>query len=94
LPGHFIRLGVGQFFGEMAILHKTQRTANVRATEPTKLLVLDAFDLQALIVRNPGIGDCIKEVAEGRKGLAAGQKGDIIEAELQERSAGPETVSE
>lgn len=90
LPGAGVRLGVGQFFGEMAILHKTRRTASVRAIEPTKLLVLDAFDLQALVVRNPEIGDCIREVAEGRKGLAAGQRGDILEAELEQGS--PETA--
>ncbi len=87
LPGEKVRLGVGQFFGEMAILHKTRRTANVRAVEPTKLLVLDAFDLQALVVRSPEIGECIREVAEGRKGIVpSGQKGDIIQAELEQRS--------
>jgi voltage-gated potassium channel len=94
LPGEGVHLGVGQFFGEMAILHKTRRTANVRALESTKLLVLDAFDLQAIVVRNPEIGDCIQEVAEGRKGLAAGQKGDILEAELAQRSAEPESFGE
>ncbi|MGE5369313.1 MAG: cyclic nucleotide-gated ion channel [Chloroflexota bacterium] len=91
LPGKNVRLGVGQFFGEMAILHKTRRTANVRAVEATKLLVLDAFDLQALIVRNPEIGDCIREVAEGRKGIVPeGQKGDLLAAELEQGSPQPE----
>jgi voltage-gated potassium channel len=94
LPGEGVHLGVGQFFGEMAILHKTRRTANVRALEPTKLLVLDAFDLQAIVVRNPEIGDCIREVAEGRKGLAAGQRGDILEAELEQGSPGTEPFRE
>ncbi|MEK8094441.1 cyclic nucleotide-gated ion channel [Methylocystis sp. IM3] len=77
------RLGPGQFFGEMAILHKTLRTANVRAVEPTKLLVLDAYDLQSLIVRNPEIGDAIRDVAASRQELAPeAQHGDMIEAEL------------
>ncbi|MGJ0506251.1 MAG: cyclic nucleotide-gated ion channel [Methylocystis sp.] len=94
LPGKSVRLGVGQFFGEMAILHKTLRTANVRAMEPTKLLALDAFDLQTLILRNPEIGDCIREVAETRRDMAPGQqRGDLLEAELQERNGASENFA-
>ena len=86
-----MRLGDGQFFGEIALLRKTRRTANVRAAAPTKLLMLDAFDLQALIVRNPEIGDCIREVAEDRKGIVPeGQKGDLLAAELEQGSPQPE----
>lgn len=78
-----VRLGPGQFFGEMAILHKTLRSANVRAVEPTKLLILDAYDLQSLILRNPEVGEAIREVAANREELAPGsQHGDMIEAEL------------
>jgi voltage-gated potassium channel len=85
LPGEPVRLGVGQFFGEMAILHQTPRTANVRSVAPTKLLILDAFDLQTLIGRNPEIGDAIRQVAAGRAELSPQeQRGDIIEAELEE----------
>ncbi len=87
LPREAARLGPGQFFGEMAILHKTLRTANVRAVEPTKLLILDAYDLQSLIVRNPEIGEAIREVAASRKELAPeAQHGDMIEAELAQSS--------
>jgi voltage-gated potassium channel len=84
LPGEPVRLGVGQFFGEMAILHKTLRTANVRALEPTKMLILDAYDLQSLVVRNPQIGEAIGKVAASRKELRPDQRhGDIIESELR-----------
>jgi voltage-gated potassium channel len=84
LPGDPVRLGVGQFFGEMAILHKTLRTANVRALEPTKMLILDAYDLQSLVVRNPQIGEAIGKVAASRKELRPDQRhGDIIESELR-----------
>ena len=34
---------------QIAVLKKTRRTATVRATTPTKLLVLDAGDLQTLM---------------------------------------------
>jgi voltage-gated potassium channel len=84
LPGEPVHLGVGQFFGEMAILHKTLRTANVRALEPTKMLILDAYDLKSLIVRNPQIGEAINSVAASRKELRPDlHTGDIIDAELR-----------
>lgn len=90
LPGGAVRLEVGQFFGEIAVLHKTLRTANVRAVESTKLLILDAYDLQTLIGRNPEIGEAIKAVAADRTELAPQERhGDMIEAEL-ERQAAPE----
>ena len=95
LPNEPVRLGVGQFFGEIAILHKTLRTANVRSTEPTKLLILDAYDLQSLIVRNPEIGDAIKEVAASRSELAPGERhGDMIDAELEQPVPPPEPATE
>ncbi|MGD9542669.1 MAG: cyclic nucleotide-gated ion channel [Methylocystis sp.] len=83
-----VRLGEGQFFGEMAVLQKTSRTADVRATARTKLLILDAYDLQTLTSRNPEIGDAIREVAQSRSELAPSEEpGDIIEAELEESAA-------
>lgn len=91
LPFESVRLGVGQFFGEIAVLHKTLRTANVRATEPTKLLILDAYDFQTLVSRNPEIGQAIRNVAADRSELAPEeQHGDMIEAELEEHQA-PQT---
>lgn len=66
IPGGGIRLGEGQFFGEMAILRQSRRTADVRAVQATKLLVLDAADFHALVERNPDIGRRVTEVAEKR----------------------------
>jgi voltage-gated potassium channel len=84
LPQERVRLGEGQFFGEVAVLHKTLRTANVRATEPTKLLLLDAYDLQTLMIRNPEVGEAIHKVAASRSELRpAERRGDMIEAELE-----------
>lgn len=85
LPHDNVRLGEGQFFGEMAVLQKSMRSADVRATAATKLLVLDAYDLQTLTKRNPEIGDAIREVMRSRSELAPAERhGDIIEAELDE----------
>jgi voltage-gated potassium channel len=69
LPGDRIRLAAGQFFGEIALLKNQPRSATVRAVRPTKLLVLDAADLRALMERNPDIGTRIAAVAEERSGF-------------------------
>jgi voltage-gated potassium channel len=86
LPDANICLGAGQFFGEMAVLRKTRRTATVRALQATKLLVLDAFDLHVLIQRNPEIGRRLEEIAKGRVEFTQpSRRGDLIEAELETR---------
>lgn len=90
LPSGNVMLGEGQFFGEVAVVRKTLRTANVRATQPTKLLILDAYDLQTLTVRNPEIGRRIDEVAASRVDMAPKERhGDIIATELAERKELP-----
>jgi voltage-gated potassium channel len=86
-----VRLGEGQFFGEMAVLQKTLRSADVHATAATKLLVLDAYDLQTLTKRNPEIGDAIRDVMRSRSELAPAERhGDIIEEELEEQTQSEE----
>lgn len=51
-----ISLSNGSFFGEIALLRPARRMATVRATQQTKLLALDAMDLQAVMERNPELG--------------------------------------
>jgi voltage-gated potassium channel len=63
-----VRLGVGQFFGEVALLRRTRRTATVTAVTRTNLLGLDAHDLHALMQRDRRIAERIKEVVEDRVG--------------------------
>jgi voltage-gated potassium channel len=88
LPEEIVRLGEGQFFGEIAILRKALRSANVRTTETTKLLVLDAYDLRTLSRRNPKIGDAIQSVAHHRSEFRPQpQQGDMIAAELSRDDA-------
>lgn len=85
-----VRLGEGQFFGEIALLRKTRRTANVRATAPTKLLILDAFDLHNFTQRNPEVGRHIEAVAASRAEFRPKRRdGDLIEAEIDERDIPP-----
>ena len=51
LPGKRVRLGVGDFFGEVAVLGRARRMATVTAVTRANLLILDARDLEALMER-------------------------------------------
>lgn len=83
LPHAPVRLEEGQFFGEVALLRKTRRTANVRALAPTKLLILDGFDLQTFTQRNPEVGRHIEAVAASRAEFSPKRRdGDLIAAEI------------
>ena len=66
-----VRLGVGEFFGEVALLRRTRRTATVTAVTRTSLLGLDAHDLHALMQRDRRIAERIKEVVDDRVGKRA-----------------------
>ena len=66
LPDRRIRLGTGHFFGEIAVLHKAHRSANVTATMRTSLLVLDARDVHVLMDHEPEIAERIRELARER----------------------------
>src|SRR5262247_1520099 len=78
-----LRLGVGQFFGEVAVLRRGRRSATVSAISRTNLLVLDGQDLRALMHRDPRVAERIHEVVEKRVGReAVSSKGDIISEEI------------
>ena len=77
-----VRLGIGDFFGEMAVLRKERRTATVRALARTSLLVLDAQDLHTIMQRDPRVAGRIKDVVERRQKEFA-RKGDIAAAEVR-----------
>ena len=79
-----IRLGVGQFFGEVALLRRTRRTATVTAVTRTNLLGLDAHDLHALMQRDRRIAERIKEVVEDR----VGRRGGAVKREVRGRGGG------
>jgi voltage-gated potassium channel len=61
-----VRLGPGEFFGEIAILTGDVRNATVRACRDTQLLVLQAHDLERLMDRVPAIGQRIRDVGHAR----------------------------
>jgi voltage-gated potassium channel len=81
-----VRLGPGQFFGEIAALKRTRRSATVRALSRVSLLALDVVDLRALMLREPAIAERVRTVARARAGDIANVEGDLIAAELTDGS--------
>jgi len=78
-----VHLGPGQFFGEIAALKRTRRSATVRAQSRVHLLALDVADLRALMLREPVIARKVLAVARQRTGGDLDNlDGDLIAAEL------------
>ena len=85
LPHERVRLDVGHFFGEIAVLRSARRSANVTATARTSLLVLDAQDFHALMVRDPRLSQRVHEVVRARLGRElVTPRGDLVTEEIDE----------
>jgi voltage-gated potassium channel len=61
-----VRLRPGQFFGEIALLRDTDRTATVTAVTECHLLRLDVGDFRRLMTQYPELEAAIRKVAESR----------------------------
>ena len=61
-----IPLPQGSFFGELALLSNSARTATVVTTTDTALLVLDLLDFRTLTARHPELRDAIDAEAKRR----------------------------
>jgi voltage-gated potassium channel len=84
LKGKKMRLGVGQFFGEVAVLRRSRRSATATALGRTSLLALAAQDLHALMSRDSRIARRIKDVVDKRVGReVVTPKGDIVAEEVK-----------
>ncbi len=60
------RLGRGQYFGEIALLRDTVRTATVTAVSECQLLTLEAADFRRLLEAHLDLKESISKVAEQR----------------------------
>jgi CPA1 family monovalent cation:H+ antiporter len=74
LPARRVRLGSGEFFGEMALLSGRPRQADVVALTYCRLLVLRKADFERFLAANPEARAAINRVAEAR--LSMNQPGD------------------
>jgi voltage-gated potassium channel len=66
LPDRKIPLTQGAFFGELALLSNSVRTATVVTTTDTALLVLDLLDFRTLTARHPDLAEAIDVEAKRR----------------------------
>jgi monovalent cation:H+ antiporter, CPA1 family len=66
-----VRLGSGDFFGEIALLHRLPRTADVVAIGYCRLLVLQSRDFNRMVDSDPRLRAAIDDVARQRLGVAA-----------------------
>jgi CRP-like cAMP-binding protein len=55
------RLGSGEFFGEMALLEGTRRTATVTAAEPVEAMVIEATYFRPFLIKNASVTVTILE---------------------------------
>ena len=61
-----VHLGDGDFFGEIALLHRSERTATVRAVTRCRLLVLDAEDFHELVATHDDLREALNLEVEKR----------------------------
>jgi CPA1 family monovalent cation:H+ antiporter len=66
LPNRRVRLGTGDFFGEMALLTGGRRTADVVALTYCRLLVLRKGDFERFVATNPEAAAVINGIAQAR----------------------------
>jgi voltage-gated potassium channel len=90
LKNRRVKLGPGHFFGEIAVLRRSRRSATVTALTRVNLLVLDGGDLHGLMERNPHIADSVHAVVRERIGADIfSRKGDMVAEELAQGTEQP-----
>jgi CRP-like cAMP-binding protein len=79
-----IELGPGAFFGEVALLDQSVRTAQARAIEDTQIVVLFRTDFYSLLKTHAGIASPIS--FQLAKVLAARLRQAVVSAEQQHQA--------
>ena len=79
MGGRHIRLGPGNFFGEMALVTGQPRSANVTALDYSKFLKLTTDDFGEILRRFPDIRTQIVEQAAKREEMNRRQAEQAVE---------------
>lgn len=79
LNGRHIEFGAGDFFGELALLRETMRTATIVARSHARLLTLTADDFLSLIRKHPALEERLKGAAAIK---AFADSAEIAQAEV------------
>ncbi len=65
-PRELARLGPGEFFGEVAVVGDTPRTATVRALEAAEVLRISGEHLDPLLSEHPELGQLLEQTRDER----------------------------
>jgi CRP-like cAMP-binding protein len=60
-------LGTDDFFGEMALISNEPRNATIVAEEVTELFILQKYDFEKILMKNPLIANALKKAYYARK---------------------------
>ncbi len=82
LPTRRVRLGSGEFFGELALLSGRPRQSDVVALTYCQFLVLRRADFERFMAANPEARATINRIAEARRASNAAEANDASEASL------------
>ncbi|MBO0735432.1 MAG: cation:proton antiporter [Alphaproteobacteria bacterium] len=74
LPARRVRLGSGEFFGEMALLSGHRRQADVVALTYCRLLVLRKADFERFLAANPEARKLINDIVQARLAMNRGDR--------------------
>jgi len=80
VDGRRIPLGPGEFFGEMALLSRARRSADVTAIDYCQLLVLPERDFRMFVSKHPGLRAELDRLAAQRRTMNRETVGDAAPA--------------
>ncbi len=89
LPRGQIKLGAGEFFGELALLKRVKRMGTVTALTRAHMMIIDALDFESLLERDQALRERILQIADERlAGEWADVSSDVVADELDQRPSG------